>query len=84
MDSNVVTLNTDLREFQATNANLTDWYQPFTNAVYQYYPSWGCWREPSKIEQSFKIVGKLMEKKLISLKTVDDFVKTVNEIAQLL
>lgn len=41
--------------------------------------------EPNKTEQAFKIVGKLIEKKLIKKEmTVAKFIETVNEVASVL
>lgn len=56
---------------------------------YHYYPQWypSCTyiSEKSKIEQAFKIVGKLLEKDLIEKElTVKQFMKLVNEIAEII
>jgi hypothetical protein len=61
-----------------------DFYQPLIKTVYHHYPSWNVWYEKSKIEQAFKIVGKLMEKNMIKPETVKDFVTVVNDVAELL
>jgi hypothetical protein len=54
---------------------------------YHYYQSWyPNWHicEKSKVEQAFKIVGKLLEKDLIEKElTVKQFMKLVNEIAEI-
>lgn len=55
---------------------------------YPYYPTWYptyhiC--EKSKVEQAFKIVGKLLENKIIEKElTVKEFMKLVNDIGELL
>lgn len=58
------------------------------DTFYHYYPTWYptyhiC--EKSKIEQAFKIIGKLMEGKIIEKDlTVKQFMKLVNDIAEVL
>jgi len=58
------------------------------DTFYHYYPNWYpsyhlC--EKSKIEQSFKIIGKLLESKIIEKElTVKDFMKLVNDIAEII
>jgi hypothetical protein len=59
------------------------------DAFYHYYPQWypsyHYVSEKSKIEQAFKIVGKLLEKDLIEKElTVKQFMKLVNEIAEII
>jgi len=57
-----------------------------------YYPNWSTWypstimvAQPSKIEQGFKIVGKLLESKIITKDlTIKEFTKLVNDIAEIL
>lgn len=50
-----------------------------------YYPQYHYVHESNKIEQSFKIVGKLIEKDLIEKElSVKQFMKLVNEIAEIL
>jgi hypothetical protein len=38
----------------------------------------------SKIEQAFKIVSKLMEKKIIDKMSLKQFIDTVNSVAEIL
>ena len=74
--------NASLGSLQSNQACLYDNY-------YHYYPTWYptyhyC-QEKSKVEQAFKIVGKLLEKDLIEKElTVKQFMKLVNEIAEIL
>jgi hypothetical protein len=50
-----------------------------------WYPSYHYVEQKSKIEQAFKIVGKLIEKNLIDKElTVKQFMKIVNEIAEVI
>jgi hypothetical protein len=62
-------------------------YPDYWNYHCRYYPvyySYPCY-EKSKIEQAFKIVGKLIENKIIEKElTVKDFIKLVNDIAGLI
>jgi len=59
----------------------TSWCYPYVERWYPvYYTYWT--REPSKVEQAFKIVQKLMEKKIIKRLTLKKFIELVNEIAQ--
>ena len=48
----------------------------------RYYPVYT--PEKSKVEQAFKIVGVLMEKKIIETMSVKKFVELVNEISKVL
>lgn len=66
-----------------TYLNLPDYWGYHT----YYYPTWFPSlqiSEKSKIEQSFKIIQKLMEKKIIEELTVKKFIELVNEIASIL
>ena len=83
MNTQMLNLNSPLELGLYSNACLES-IQPMLNTVYYHYPSWSWQNQPSKIEQSFKIVGKLIQKKIIKLETVNDFVETVNEVAELL
>ena len=58
---------------------------PYTPLITTYYPDYTCyWNSPSKIETSFKIVQKLMEKKVIKEpKTIKNFIELVNTIAEI-
>ena len=61
--------------------------QSLANACAVYWPNYSwptCVTASTKFEQAFKIVNKLMDKKLIKLATIGDFVKTINEIAEIL
>jgi hypothetical protein len=64
-------------------------YDNYYDFYYYYYPI--CYptveyvKEKSKVEQAFKILGKLMENKLIKdTISVKKFVKLVNEIANVI
>jgi len=60
-------------------------YDCFYHYYPQWYPSYHYVSERSKIEQAFKIVGKLLEKDLIEKElTVKQFMKLVNEIAEII
>ena len=69
------------------NAPAGDFYN---NYWYPYYPQWyptysTVVYNPSKIEQAFKIVGKLIETKVISKNlTVKEFMKTVSDVAEVI
>jgi len=57
------------------------WCYPYVERWYPaYYIYWT--KEPSKIEQAFKIVQKLLEKKIIKHLTLKKFIELVNEIAR--
>ena len=63
------------------------WYEPFYPIVERhYYPSYVYWTQPdkSKLEQSFKIVQKLIEKKLVKVDKVKEFIELVNDIVEVL
>jgi hypothetical protein len=60
-------------------------YDSFYNYYPTYYPSYHYVESRSKIEQAFKVVGKLLERKLIEKElTVKEFMKIVNDIAEVL
>ena len=60
-------------------------YDYFYHYYPQWYPSYQYVNVQSKIEQAFKIVGKLLEKDLIEKElTVKQFMKLVNEIAEII
>ena len=60
------------------------WYPFFEREIHHHYPSVCIQTEKSKVEQAFKILGKLMEKKIIKQVTVKEFIELVNEIASVL
>ena len=67
-----------------TQATTLPYYEPATYYWNTWYPSFHLCNK-SKTEQAFKIVGKLMENKIIKADmTVKEFVKLVNEVAELL
>ena len=57
-------------------------YPDYFDYHYHYYPIVSC--EKSKIEQSFKIVSKLLEKKIIKELTIGKFIELVNDISNIL
>ena len=64
-----------------THYNNYDWCYPYVERWYPvYYTYWT--KEPNKLEQAFKLVQKLMEKKIIKRLTLKKFIGLVNEIAQ--
>ena len=68
-----------------TNYHYPDYWDTWHNHYYPiYYPSYHIC-EKSKVEQAFKIVGKLLENKIIEKElTVKEFMKLVNDIGELL
>jgi hypothetical protein len=69
----------------ALNNYGTNTYDCFAYYYPQWYPSYHYVQERSKVEQAFKIVGKLLEKDLIEKElTVKQFMKLVNEIAEII
>ena len=59
------------------------YYPWYREEIHHYYPTYTL-PEKSKIEQAFKIVSKLMEKKIVSGLNVKQFVGLVNDIAEIL
>ena len=45
---------------------------------------YGYWENKNKIEQSFKIIQKLIELKHIKVEKVKDFIELVNSISKLI
>ena len=60
------------------------WYPWWEREINYYYPSISYITEKSKIEQAFKILGKLIEKKIIKEPTIKAFIGLVNEIASII
>jgi hypothetical protein len=70
-----------------------DYIQDFNNYYYHwvepyyplYFPTTPYITEKSKIEQGFKILSKMMENKIITKElTIKEFIKLVNDIAEIL
>ena len=62
-----------------------DYYYYHEHYYPVYYPCCSWITEKSKVEQAFKIVGKLIEKKLIKDNlNVKDFIKLVNDISEII
>lgn len=72
----------------AGNTSITSYGDYWDYWHYHYYPIYYptyhiC--EKSKVEQAFKIVGKLLEMKLIKKDlTLKEFIKLVNDVAELI
>jgi hypothetical protein len=62
------------------------WYPNYWDTHLHYYQSYPIYQAPekSKIEQAFKIMQKLMEKKIVEKVSLKNFIETVNEIAGVL
>ena len=58
------------------------YYQPIIERYYTSYPIYQTWVSPekSKVEQAFRIVQKLVENKVLELKTVKQFIECVNDV----
>ena len=67
------------------NVNFTDYslYPWYEREVCYWYPSYTIY-EKNKTEQAFKIIGKLIEKKVINDINVKKFIELVTEIASIL
>lgn len=60
------------------------WYPWWGKEIHYWYPSISYTTERSKVEQAFKIVCKLLEKKIIKELNVKQFIELVNEIATII
>jgi hypothetical protein len=61
------------------------YYPVYEHYYHNWYPIYPMVTEKSKIEQGFKIVGKMLEKKIITKElTIKEFIGLVNDIAELL
>jgi prepilin-type N-terminal cleavage/methylation domain-containing protein len=69
-----------------TSLHYNDYYDCWHQHYYPiYYPIYNYCDNRSKVEQAFKIVGKLLEKDLIKKElTVKEFIKLVNDIAEII
>lgn len=65
-----------------TSSTLTNYCQGCSGYHYSWWPSSWCNHKDS-FKIAFQIVSKLMEKKLISLKNIGQFVELVNDIEKL-
>lgn len=60
-------------------------YPIYEQHYHNWYPSTTFITEKSKVEQGFKIVAKMLENKIITKElTIKDFIKLVNDIAEIL
>lgn len=62
------------------------YYWPvYENVYHHWYPTYIGMPEKSKVEQGFKIVAKMLENKIITKAlTIKEFIKLVNDIAEIL
>jgi hypothetical protein len=63
---------------------LNDWYPWYEKEVHHWFPSVSYITEKSRVEQAFRILGKLIEKKVIKNITTKKFIELVNEISQVI
>ena len=66
------------------NASLNDCGQNCLGLVQTYYPTYYSYWQPNKTEQAFRLVQKLLQKKLVKLSTIKDFIELTNEIVAIL
>lgn len=77
-------------DYNQNNAVSSPWYYPnyYYPIIERHYietPMWTYMKEDkSKIEQAFKICKKLIEKKIIKVDKVKDFLDVVDEIVSIL
>ena len=77
----------DNTAFQATNACNNMWGQNLSciqPLIQTYYPNYLSYYTSNKTEQAFKLVQKLLEKKLVKLTTIKDFIELTNEIISII
>jgi hypothetical protein len=69
-----------------TQSNIGDYWNTWHEHYYPvYYPTYHYCEQKSKIEQGFKVVGKMLENKIITKElTIKEFIKLVNDIAEIL
>ncbi len=80
MVDNTVTLSID--NFSGTMSGTSNCFTEWPNYCYHYnFPYY--FQTEDKLSRLFKIVGKLLEKRIIKLKSVKDFIKLVNEISEI-
>lgn len=82
----VEAVNTSLGEPITTSNCLGNWtnIQPLVQACYHYWPQTYYHYEPNKFEQAFKILQKLIDKKMVEVKTVKQFIETLGDIQSVL
>lgn len=86
MNQMSLALNTsvDNMDLNASNASIGDWGQNCLGLVQTYYQPYYSYWTPNKTEQAFRLVQKLLEKKLVKLNTIKDFIELTNEIVSIL
>jgi hypothetical protein len=61
------------------------YYPVYDHYFHNWYPTYSVITEKSKVERGFKIVGKMLENKIITKElTIKEFIKLVNDIAEIL
>ena len=69
-------------ETNNTTFNWQDWYQWYPTTTY--YPVYHTLVDkPNAFEFAFKVISKMLEKKIIEKMTLKQFIESVNEIAKL-
>lgn len=64
------------------NYYIGDYSQWYPNVIKVYYPVYQTY--PNRFEQAFKILMKLIEKKIIKIDKVQEFAETINAIVDIL
>lgn len=66
--------------------NCGDYFNYWHDHYYPvYYPQYHICEQRSKVEQGFKVVAKMLENKIITKElTIKEFIKLVNDIAEIL
>lgn len=59
------------------------WDKWWNNEIHHWYPTYHV-VEKNQVEQAFKIIGKLIEKKIVKDLTVKQFIELVNEISTII
>lgn len=88
MDTNIKLFNGDLSSNLPQLGHIGDfypYYEPLIEKHYFNYPIYTTYHstEKSKVEQAFKIVQVLIEKKLVKVDKVKEFIELVNEIVEI-
>lgn len=75
------TSTVDFEDFSIYPNQYYSWY---TQEYHHWFPMAIHVTEKSKVEQAFKILGKLLEKKIIESCSAKQFIELVNEIASVM
>ena len=77
-------LNMDYKTSNNAIGDVWEYYKPLYQSYYHYWPNHCFHYSENKFEQAFKILQKLIDKKLVKMDTVKHFIETLGDIQSVL